>query len=79
LPTSSNGEVIFKVTDDFIKDNHLDWGQYVRTSTDGARAITIAKEEIVVYIKSTAPEAKPTRCCINSESLNTSDTPTGLK
>jgi hypothetical protein len=71
LPTSTNGEVIFKVTDDFIKDNHLDRGQYVGTSTDGARALTSAKKEVVVYIQAIASEAKPTHCCINSESLTT--------
>jgi hypothetical protein len=79
LPTSTNEEVIFKVTDDFIRDNHLEWGQYVGTSTDGARAMTSAKEEVAVYIQAIAPEAKPTHCCINSESLTTWDTPTGLK
>jgi hypothetical protein len=61
LPTSTNGEVIFEVTDDFIKDNHLEWGQYVGTSIDGATAMNNAKKGVVVYIQAIAPEAKPTQ------------------
>jgi hypothetical protein len=52
------GQAIFKVIDDFIKASHLDWGRYVRISTDGARAMTGARKGVVTHIEA-AMIAKP--------------------
>ncbi|KAG6932310.1 zinc finger BED-type containing 5 [Chelydra serpentina] len=79
IPIHTTGKVIFKVIDDFIKNNYLDWSRCVGISTDGARAMIGSKKGVVAHIQAVAPEAKSTHCCIHREALATQDMQADLK
>ncbi|KAG6936315.1 zinc finger BED-type containing 5 [Chelydra serpentina] len=79
IPIHTTGEAIFKVTDNFIKNNDLDWSRCVGISTDGARAMTGSKKGVVARIQAVAPEAKSTHCCIHREALATQNVQAELK
>ncbi|CAM4590347.1 unnamed protein product [Lepidochelys kempii] len=78
MPTHTTGEAIFKVIDDFIKNNHLDWSR-VGISMDGARAMIASKKGVVAHIQAVAPEAKSTHCYIHKEALATQNMQADLK
>uniref|UniRef100_A0A8C3T3X3 DUF4371 domain-containing protein n=1 Tax=Chelydra serpentina TaxID=8475 RepID=A0A8C3T3X3_CHESE len=79
IPTHTTGEAIFKVIDDFIKNNYLNWSRCVGISTDGARAMIGSKKGVVAHIQTVAPEAKSTHCCIHREALATQNMQADLK
>ncbi len=79
VPTRTTGEAVFKVIDDFIKDNGLDWSRCVGISTDGARAMVGSLKGVVTRIRAVAPEAKPTHCCIHRQALSTKSMHEDLK
>ncbi|XP_050801384.1 zinc finger BED domain-containing protein 5-like [Gopherus flavomarginatus] len=78
IPTRTTGEAIFKVIDDFIKNNDLDWSR-IGISTDGVRAMIGSKKGVVARIQAVAPEAKSTHCCIHREALATQNMQADLK
>ncbi|CAM4630751.1 unnamed protein product [Caretta caretta] len=79
MPTHTTGEAIFKVIDDFIKNNDVDWSCCVGISTDGTRAMIGLKKGVVAHIQAVAPEAKSTHCCIHREALATQNMQADLK
>ncbi|CAM4611750.1 unnamed protein product [Lepidochelys kempii] len=79
MPTHTTGEAIFKASDDFIKNNDLDWSRCVGISMDGARAMVGSKKGVVAHIQAVAPEAKSTHCCIHREALATQNMQADLK
>ncbi|KAG6935323.1 zinc finger BED-type containing 5 [Chelydra serpentina] len=79
IPIHTTGEAIFKVIDDFIKNNDLDWSCCVGISTDGARAMIGSKKGVVARIQAVMPEAKSTHCCIHREALATQNMQADLK
>ncbi|KAG6940576.1 zinc finger BED-type containing 5 [Chelydra serpentina] len=79
IPIHTTGEAIFKVIDDFIKNNDLDWSHRVGISTDGATAMIGSKKGVVARIQAVAPEAKSTHCCIHREALATQNMQADLK
>ncbi|KAH1187637.1 hypothetical protein KIL84_020386 [Mauremys mutica] len=78
MPTHTTEEAIFKVINDFIKNNDLNWSR-VGISTDGARAMIGSKKGAVACIQAVAPEVKSTHCCIHREAHATQNMQADLK
>ncbi|KAG6920831.1 zinc finger BED-type containing 5, partial [Chelydra serpentina] len=79
IPIHTTGEAIFKVIDDFIKNNYLDWSRCVGISTDGTRAMIGSKKGVVARIQAVVLEAKTTHSCIHREALTTQNMQADLK
>ncbi|CAM4413478.1 unnamed protein product [Lepidochelys kempii] len=78
MPTHITGEAIFKVIDDFIKNNDLNWSRCVGISTDGTRAMIGSKKGAVARVRGVASEAKSTHY-IHREALATQNMQADLK
>jgi hypothetical protein len=64
---------IFKIVDDFIKENNIKWSDCVGDCTDGPRVMAGNSQGLRVLIKQSAPEAVWTHCIIHRESLATKE------
>ncbi|XP_078252890.1 LOW QUALITY PROTEIN: zinc finger BED domain-containing protein 5-like [Rhinoraja longicauda] len=71
FPEHTTGEEIFNIMDEFMQQNKLDWKRCVGISTDGGKAMVGCKKGLVSRIKTIAPDAKSTHCCIHREALAT--------
>jgi hypothetical protein len=78
LKTTSKGEDIFNVINDFFEGHGIDWTRCVGISTDGAKAMTGRISGLITRIKHVAPEAKSTHCALYRESLASKTMPEDL-
>jgi hypothetical protein len=69
LPTTTTGEDIFAIVNDFIVSNGIDWTFCYGVCTDGAAAMTGKNAGVWARIRAVAPEAKFTHCLLHRESL----------
>jgi hypothetical protein len=56
---------IFKIVDNFIKENNIKWSDCVGVCTDGVRVMAGNTQGLHVLIKQSAPEAVWTHCMIH--------------
>jgi hypothetical protein len=78
LKTTSKGEDIFNVINDFFEGHGIDWTRCVGISTDGAKAMTGRISGLITRIKHVAPEAKSTHCALYREALASKTMPEDL-
>lgn len=69
LPTNTTSDEIFKVLNDFMVSNSIEWVWCYGVCTDGAAAMTGRNAGVWARIKAVAPEAKFTHCLLHRESL----------
>ena len=70
LKERTTGADIFKLTDEYFRENSINWTRCVRICTDGAKSMTGCYAGFVAKVKSLAPKAAWTHCCIHSSFLN---------
>ncbi|KAF7643440.1 hypothetical protein LDENG_00239380 [Lucifuga dentata] len=78
LPARTTAEEIFKALNDFIQENHIDWGRCCGICTDGARAMTGHHSGLVKQVQSVAPAAVWIHCIIHHQALATKKMPKEL-
>ncbi|PVD35285.1 hypothetical protein C0Q70_06567 [Pomacea canaliculata] len=79
VPTNTTGEDIFKILNNYIVSNKVDWTPCVGVSTDGAASMTGKIKGLTARIQTVAPLAAATHCCIHREQLATTKMPFDLK
>lgn len=58
---------IFKILNQFVQDNNLDWKRCVGLCTDGARAMTGKYNGVTTKVKSVAPDCAFIHCVIHRD------------
>lgn len=79
LKERTTGADIFKLTDEYFRENSIDWTRCVGICTDGAKSMTGCYAGFVAKAKSLAPKASWTHCCIHRQALVSKRMPDGLK
>lgn len=70
---NSTGECIFKIIDNFFKQNNLQWEKCIGLCTDGARAMAGQYTGLQGLVKAVAPNVKWNHCIIHREALASKD------
>ena len=78
LPTSTTGEEIFRVTNDFFEMYGIEWSNCTSVCTDGAAAMMGNRKGFVSCIKRQNPTVQITHCCIHREALMAKNLPEEL-
>ncbi|XP_032376013.1 zinc finger BED domain-containing protein 5-like [Etheostoma spectabile] len=78
LPSRTTADEIFKVLNDFMRENNVDWGRCCGICTDGARAMTGRHSGLVKKVQEVAPAAIWTHCIIHRQALATKRMPQEL-
>jgi hypothetical protein len=79
LPLDTTAEALFKVVNDFITTNKLQWEKCAGISTDGAQAMTGIHKGLVARIQKVASLVKWTHYCIHREVLVSRRMPSKIK
>ncbi|KAL0829195.1 hypothetical protein ABMA28_004032 [Loxostege sticticalis] len=79
LESTTKGEDIFNIINDFIEKHGIDWTKCVGISTDGAKAMTGRISGLISMIKNLAPEVKSVHCALHREALASKKIPDDLK
>ncbi|XP_058855396.1 zinc finger BED domain-containing protein 5-like [Acipenser ruthenus] len=69
LPERTTGEDIFKLLDDFMKAESLNWEKCVAVCTDGAAAMTGNRNGVVARIRAINPNVIVKHCMLHRQAL----------
>lgn len=65
----TTGKDIFRILDDYMEQNSIDWSRCVGVCTDGAAAMTGKRSGVIAFIKEKAPNVVSTHCMLHREAL----------
>lgn len=71
LPMQTTSAEIFRVLNEYITNNNIDWNKCVGICTDGAAAMTGRHSGLVPRVKVVAPKCQSIHCFIHREMLAT--------
>ncbi|GBP23584.1 SCAN domain-containing protein 3 [Eumeta japonica] len=69
LPSRTTAEEIFKLINDYMNKNDIEWNKCVGLSSDGGRAMSGIRTGLYTRVKAVAPEYVWTPCSIHREAL----------
>lgn len=73
LPQRTTSSEIFKVIDNFFKENDIPWSKCMALCTDGARAMAGLKSGLISLVRDVSPQVIWTHCMLHRESLVAKD------
>ncbi|XP_076047489.1 zinc finger BED domain-containing protein 5-like [Oratosquilla oratoria] len=65
----TTGKDIFRILDEYMEQNSIDWLRCVGVCTDGAAAMTGKRSGVIAFIKERAPNVVSTHCMLHREAL----------
>uniref|UniRef100_A0A8C5AU24 Uncharacterized protein n=1 Tax=Gadus morhua TaxID=8049 RepID=A0A8C5AU24_GADMO len=69
MASHTTGEEIFKVTDNYLKENNLCWSMCVSLCTDGAACMTGRVRGFIAKVKAQNPQIVTNHCILHREAL----------
>ncbi|XP_049772939.1 zinc finger BED domain-containing protein 5-like [Schistocerca cancellata] len=79
LKETTMREEIFKLTDEYLRENSIDWTRCVGICSDSVKSMTGCHAEFVAKEKSIAPSGSLTHCCLHRQPLVYKHMPNVLK